>query len=220
MDCAGYVGFKTRGKPLKSANANDIVCEVENNRTMDTRLRDYTKQQILDSHLKGALEIVERNLLTSRSRPSRCISGIAVSCADEMDGTAVVAKGLAYSLPLPILWAHDVYSPIGKVVALSVRGEELRFEAVLCNDSVDGKSVADQVWSGLCERKMHGVSVRWRDGRKTSDGVLIGATLEELSIVAPVGADNLARVSKVWERANVIYADSRPRDTIIWSESR
>jgi hypothetical protein len=135
-----------------------------------------------------------------------------------MDGTAVIAKGLEFALPMPLLWQHDIHWPIGKVVALSVHGDELRFQAVLCNGSVDHKSAADQVWEGLCQKQMHGVSVRWRDARRTSDGVVVKATLDEISIVAPWGADNLARVCKVWERANVVYMDNRPTTNVIWSE--
>jgi hypothetical protein len=180
----------------------------------------YTKKLLRDCYLKSALDNVEGRIVRSASRPQRCISGIAVSSADKLDGVSVIANGLNFELPLPLLWGHDLGAPIGKVVGLTVCGDELRFEALLCNgDSKASSSIADQVWAGLCEKQMHGVSVRWRDARMTSDGVLVKATLEELSVVAPWGADHMARVCRIWEHANVSYMDNRPRDTVIWSET-
>src|SRR5688572_434301 len=95
---------------------------------MDTRLREYTKDLMRRSSLDTALKVATENMARTAKHNSRLIRGVAVS-----SGSRVIARGLEFKLPLPLLVNQDPFTPLGVVRGISVRGAELIFEAEVAN---------------------------------------------------------------------------------------
>jgi hypothetical protein len=177
-------------------------------------LSDYTTALQRKANREIAWSVLGKRF--SGSAPRRFVSGVAVSSAQpNANGQSFDARGgVALELPMPLLWQHDWCRAIGKVTDVSVRGDEVRFTAELCNG---GLSAADEVWSGLVNRLQHGVSIgpfklHDDDGR---GGHFHRWGLEEISM-APSGADPGGRIVRVWEKLHVVSL-RKPAITEHWS---
>jgi HK97 family phage prohead protease len=80
---------------------------------------------------------------------TRKIRGIASSDSLDLAGDIVTPTGGKWSLPLPLLWAHDHLQPIGRVVEAEVRGSAIYVVAEVAS----GVPKADEVWE-LLERQL------------------------------------------------------------------
>ena len=167
-------------------------------------------------NLEFVWDLLSRNFI--KTAPHRFISGVALtSRKPNSRGSAFVAAGAQFNLPIPLLFDHDWIKPVGKVTAISVRGDELHFTAQVANGEL---WCAKQLWQQLkvIGEIDHGVSLGPAPLPviPSADGAFDNWRLDEISIV-PSGADRNARVLRVWERSHVVrlYA---PMETVYWSE--
>ena len=164
-------------------------------------LKSYTKELLRRSSLDTALKVASDNMLRTSRHNARLIRGIAVSSKSR-----VIARGLEFKLPLPLLVNHDAFVPLGVVRGISVRGDELHFEAEVANSMK--LAAAEQLWPDIVLRENLRISIGYAEGTRSNDGVVVSARLEEISLVAE-GADAKARIIKCWEKRNVVSLDGR-----------
>lgn len=179
------------------------------------RLRDHSQQTARQWDIDYALSIVYSNLDTRKAH--RCIAGVAVSSkAKNTHGQAFVARGLSIELPRPLLLYHDFLRPIGKVTGIEIRGDAVHWTAELANSG--RLSSAEDAWMHVMCKFVTGASVGPRNlaNYPPNDGTFFNWGIDEISIVDDA-ADHGAHVTKVWERAPVIYLDGRPSETVFWS---
>lgn len=175
------------------------------------RLSDYTKRLLREHELEMALETAERHCLKTHAQPSRMISGIAITSRKRVD-----ARGLQFTLPVPLLADHDCTKPLGRVTGIKIRGDELYFTAELMNSGTF--AAAEAAWEYLLIGQPPAVSIALTDACEDSKGVAIAARLEELSL-CPEGKDRDARLCRAWQRQNVVKLDE-PTDVVIFDETR
>ena len=171
---------------------------------------EVQRQTRIDSALKSL------NLhYFDRSAPSRVISGVALSTRNRNSkGTAFHAAGMTSTLPCPILLEHDWNSPVGRILSLEVRGDEILFRGEVGNDM----RRCDDIWMDIIIRSLTGVSVK-AGNDVPSDATFMSWRLDELSLTRS-GADEGAIITRCSERESVIYFDGRPSETVYWSTER
>jgi hypothetical protein len=147
----------------------------------------------------------------------RFIEGVAISGRQRnMNHHAFEASGAQITLPGLLLLDHEFMYPIGKIVSASVKGEQLKFTAELANGGA--AFWIAQSWPMIVGRELTRISIGpIQSGAELCDGVYRRFALEEISVVQ-TGADQNARITKVWEKAPVMYLDGRPTQTVHWSE--
>ena len=69
---------------------------------MDKRLREYTQELMRGYEIETALKVANEHITRTAKNPARLVSGIAVSSKSR-----VIARGLEFKLPLPVLADHD-----------------------------------------------------------------------------------------------------------------
>src|SRR5438046_1310659 len=96
---------------------------------------------------KFALETIDLHVFNT-SKPTRLITGFAVSSARVLNGIAFSASGAEYELPIPLLWEHDWSRPLGKITGVEVWGDALFIRAQIGNNL---KS-ADEIWASIISK--------------------------------------------------------------------
>jgi hypothetical protein len=178
---------------------------------MGERLSNYTKRLLRERELNVALDVAERHCLKTHDQLSRMISGIAVTGPER-----VLARGLEFVLPLPLLGDHDCATVLGRVTSLTVRSDCLLFVAEICNSGL--LAAAEQAYEMILLGETLPVSIAWAGGHRNEKGVLVAGRLEEISLVADP-ADRDACVRKAWLHRNAVVLSDRT-DSILFDEAR
>ncbi len=92
---------------------------------------------------------------------TRTIEGIASTPTPDRMGDIVEPKGAKFVLPLPLLWQHDMWAPVGNVVEAKVIDVGIWFKAVVESHDQPGplKDRLDEAWTSLVKGLVRGVSV-------------------------------------------------------------
>ena len=168
----------------------------------------------MESNRRCALEVIRLHAFNA-SKPSRLISGIAVSSPRlNANGSAFEARGAQYEFPIPLLWHHDWSRPLGEVKSVTVRGDTLFFTAQIGNKL----TWTDQIWAAIISKQAYGVSIgAMRIDRSLHQPVSSRWDLLEISI-AQSHADDGAVITSCSERAPVVYSDGRSSVTLHWED--
>lgn len=88
----------------------------------------------------------------------RIIEGWATTPSEDRHGDVVAPEGAKFSLPHPLLFAHDHAQPIGSVITANVTRAGIRIRARLAK----GVAKAEEVWTLIREGALNSVSVGFR----------------------------------------------------------
>jgi hypothetical protein len=198
-------------KVAKLAAVNDACSTLGFNGRM-SEFGNHIDRVVRDFALKNALDVAERHIVRRQDLPTRRLSGVAV-----ISGERVMAKGLRFALPLPLVGEHDPCFPLGVVTSVTVKGDQLFFQADLCNSRQ--LPSPESVWEHLLNGVPFAASIAWRDAVKNADGVVTAATLEEISL-CEAGRDPGARVQRCWQRDSVlkVWPHPLPQNDVIFDE--
>jgi uncharacterized protein len=94
----------------------------------------------------------------------RILEGLATSPKTDRMGDVVVPSGGRFSLPLPLLWAHDATKPIGEVLHASVSDDGIRIRARVESDDQPGplRDLLDMAWRSIRKKLVKGLSIGFR----------------------------------------------------------
>jgi hypothetical protein len=178
-------------------------------------LRDYTKKVALELDIEFALSYLSKGCFSS-SRARRFISGVAVYSRDRdvVYGQSVIAGGIKFSLPTVLLWNHEWTRPLGRVVAIEARGDQVLFKAEIANVM----PWVDQIWQEIIARNVVQLSINLDSLlNPVFEDTFAHWHLNELSVVQ-LGVDHGAVIKRCWERVGVVYLDGRSSETVHWEE--
>jgi HK97 family phage major capsid protein/HK97 family phage prohead protease len=103
------------------------------------------------------------SLLTikSISEDERVITGIATTPTPDRVGDIVEPKGAEFKLPLPLLWQHDKFQPIGHVIAAKVTDAGIEITARFVKIVEPGrlKDRLDEAWQSVKAGLVGGLSI-------------------------------------------------------------
>jgi HK97 family phage prohead protease len=133
----------------------------------------------------------------SVDQETRTIEGIASTPTIDRMGDIVEPMGAEFSLPLPLLFAHQHTSPVGHVVAADADAKGIRFRARIAKISEPGqmKDLVDKAWHAVKAGLMRGISIgfspkEYEPIRETGGLRFTKYALYEMSLVAiPANAD-------------------------------
>lgn len=129
------------------------------------------------------------------SSDSRSFTGIASTMGTDRMGDEVMADGVVYKTPLPLLWQHDHNQPIGSVNTVKSEGGEVSIEAEVSTVSESGrlKDRIDEAWQSIKSGLVRGLSVGFKiiDAEPTARGLKIKAweLLEVSAVTVPANRD-------------------------------
>jgi hypothetical protein len=174
-----------------------------------------TDDDVRKATLESTWEVINRHIVDSRGKPHRFVRGVAISGHHE--NHFVNPAEISVSLPIPFLWAHEAFRPIGKIVSLERAQDAITFKAQLMNSG--GLEWAEDCWRAICVQQIVSCSIgRSRRVNRLYGKEFADAVLEEVSLVE-AGRDPGARICKAWERVPV-RLDGGPSETIIWDEQK
>jgi HK97 family phage major capsid protein/HK97 family phage prohead protease len=92
---------------------------------------------------------------------TRTIEGMASTPTPDRLGDIVEPKGAAFTLPIPLLWQHNQYAPVGNVTEAEVTDEGIRFKALIETHDEPGplKDRLDEAWQSVVKGLVRGVSI-------------------------------------------------------------
>lgn len=175
--------------------------------------RDGTKLTQRKTEIEGTLRDLDK-FYFNRNNSTRLISGICIgSGLPNENKDAFIARGVDYSLPVPLLWNHDWCRPLGLVLGLKVCGDELHFNAEIGNNM----QWVDKIWQAIITRNAADISI---EGHSllvpVIDRTLTSWYLTEISVVQS-GADSGAYIDRCLERLPVVSL-TRPSETEHWND--
>lgn len=99
--------------------------------------------------------------MKSLTTDQRKIRGVASTSDVDREGEVLVAEGVKFTLPLPLLMHHDFQLTVGQVTSLRVVGKAIEFEAELPEIEEPGalKERVDEAWQSIKAGLIRGVSV-------------------------------------------------------------
>ena len=108
---------------------------------------------------------------------TRTIKGIASTPSTDRQEDIVEPMGAKFRVPMPLLWQHDSWSPVGSVTYAEKSEDGIPFEAEIAQ--VDGppalKNRLDEAWASLKAGLVRGVSIGFRslerEPIKGTDGI-------------------------------------------------
>lgn len=107
------------------------------------------------------------SLLTvkSLSDDERVIGGIATTPVTDRAGDIVEPLGAEFKLPIPLLWQHDSYEPIGHVTKAKVTANGIEIEAKLTKIEEPGslKDRLDEAWLSIKSGLVRGLSIGFKE---------------------------------------------------------
>ena len=144
----------------------------------------------------------------------RLIEGIAATAVLSKNGTILDPAGALFTLPVPLLFAHNWLMPIGRVTRARVTPAGLQFTAQVANFKL---AWLPQIWDGLKAGSIPAVSAG-ASGRTRAE---IRWNWDELSVLE-VGANPQALITCVKEvyQADVVFLDGRKRRETIHRDIR
>lgn len=125
-------------------------------------------------HVHRAYSVID---VKSIDEEARSIKGIASTPSTDRQGDIVEPMGAKFKTPMPLLWQHDTYSPVGIVTYAEKSEDGIPFEATIAE--VDGppalKNRLDEAWASLKAGLVRGVSIGFRslerEPIKGTDGI-------------------------------------------------
>ena len=92
------------------------------------------------------------------------ISGIASTPATDNDGDVMNPHGAEFTLPLPLLWQHNVREPIGHVIEAtpSAKGISIRAKIIRISEPGVLKDRLDTAWQSIKAGLVRGLSIGFR----------------------------------------------------------
>jgi hypothetical protein len=144
----------------------------------------------------------------------RLIEGIAATAVLSKNGTILDPAGALFTLPVPLLFAHNWLMPIGRVTRARVTPAGLQFTAQVANFKL---AWLPQIWDGLKAGSIPAVSAG-ASGRTRAE---IRWNWDELSVLEE-GANPQAIITCVKEvyQADVVFLDGRKRRETIHRDIR
>jgi hypothetical protein len=127
----------------------------------------------------------------------RTFKGIATTPAPDRAGDVVEPKGAEFKLPIPLLWQHNSWAPIGWVRAAKVTAGGIEVECEVHTESEPGvlKDRLDEAWQSIKSKLVPGLSI----GFKPLESNRIGETysyrfvkwlwLELSAVTVPMNGD-------------------------------
>lgn len=91
----------------------------------------------------------------------RTFSGVATTPATDRAGDIIEPKGAKFKLPLPLLWQHDSYQPIGWVTRARVSSSGIEIDGEIA-DIPDGGTLKDRLteaWQSIQATLVRGLSI-------------------------------------------------------------
>lgn len=127
----------------------------------------------------------------------REITGIATTPSPDRVGDIVEPKGAVFKLPLPLLWQHSTWSPIGHVTSARVTDEGIEVRAKLSKIDEPGvlKDRLDEAWQSIKSGLVRGLSIGFRSleaariDQTFSQRFLKWEWLELSAVTVPANAD-------------------------------
>jgi HK97 family phage prohead protease len=104
----------------------------------------------------------------------RTFTGIATTPTPDRVGDIVEPKGAEFRLPIPLLWQHSSFSPIGWVRAARISDKGIEVDCEVHNEREPGtlKERLDEAWQSMRAKLVGGLSI----GFKPLESVRIGET--------------------------------------------
>jgi len=95
----------------------------------------------------------------------RTFVGVATTNSTDTVGDIVEPRGAVFSLPLPLLWSHDVGQPIGWVTSANVKDSVIEVVCEVASVSEPGtlKDRLDEIWSMVKAKLVQGLSIGFSD---------------------------------------------------------
>lgn len=107
------------------------------------------------------------SLLTIKSIDDdlRVITGVATTPTADRIGDIVEPAGAEFDLPIPFLWQHDSWAPIGHVTKAKVtpEGIEVVCELVKVDDVGPLKDRLDEAWQSIKSKLVRGLSIGFKE---------------------------------------------------------
>ncbi len=189
-------------------NPHTILCMSE----LLERLRNHKEEQQRQWDIEVAWNVLRPNF--DGTKPRRFVSGVCVSSGEKnSNGVAFRARGVSATLPIPLLWNHLWLRPIGKVIGIETRADQVHFRAELANSGC--LQWAEDVWAGVICQGVVGVSVEGRNlAPSITNGTFIDWRIAEISLTE-AGADSNAQLYRVWGKEPCVRLD-RPSEYVFW----
>lgn len=94
----------------------------------------------------------------------RELTGIATTPTADRAGDIVEPKGAEFKLPIPLLWQHGSWAPIGHVTAANVtdKGIEVRAQLVKVEEAGPLKERLDEAWQSIKHGLVRGLSIGFK----------------------------------------------------------
>ena len=109
---------------------------------------------------------------------ARVITGLATTPSPDRNDDIMEPRGAKFSLPMPLLWQHDKYQPIGEVIHAVAKDDGIHITARIMTLDEPGtlKTRLDEAWQSLKIGLVKGLSVGFKPidyGRLESGGLHI-----------------------------------------------
>lgn len=90
--------------------------------------------------------------------------GVASTLTPDRDQDIVVPSGAVFKLPLPLLWEHDRYDPVGEVVKAEIKDDQILVTCRLPKIEAPSQLAArlDEAWERIKSGLVKGLSVGFR----------------------------------------------------------
>lgn len=94
----------------------------------------------------------------------RIIEGLATTPATDRNGDVVEPAGAQFTLPMPLLWQHDVHRPVGEVLAARVTPDGIHITAKFAQVDEPGtlRDLLDHAWQSVKAKLVRGLSVGFK----------------------------------------------------------
>jgi HK97 family phage major capsid protein len=95
---------------------------------------------------------------------ARIIEGYATTPTTDRNGDTVDPAGAQFTLPMPLLWQHDVTRPIGEVTKATVTSDGIHITAKFATVAEPGalRDRLDEAWQSVKARLVRGLSIGFK----------------------------------------------------------
>ena len=126
---------------------------------------------------------------------ARIIEGYATTPTTDRNGDVVDPSGAEFTLPMPLLWQHDVTQPIGEVTAATVTPAGIHITAKFATVDEPGtlRDRLDEAWQSVKARLVRGLSIGFKpieSKRRPSGGRAASPERRRGLLCAPAPSDS------------------------------